>query len=99
MGQSAGKPVVSKADAAAFVHTAKEMEISVYTLRELASDLRERADNVPIDEAKEEVKCCKEQIESKQLEIMIVQRSIQDQKENHVKKEKSNRKQKRFIRR
>ena len=88
MGQSAGKPVVSKADAAAFVHTAKEMEISVYTLRELASDLRERADNVPIDEAKEEVKCCKEQIESKQLEIMIVQRSIQDQKENHVKKEK-----------
>ena len=79
MNESTHNLSVSKATAAAFVHAAKEMEISVYTLRELASELRERAKEVPIEAAKQEVRNCESRVREKQDRIVSLQKEIKRQ--------------------
>lgn len=71
--------LVSQATAGAFVHAAKEMEISIYTLREIANDLRERAKEVPIEAAKQEVRNCESRVREKQDRIVSLQKEIKRQ--------------------
>lgn len=80
--------LISQADAGAFVHAAKEMEISVYTLRELASELRSKAENVPITAAMQEVNSCALRAQEEKDYIASLESSIEEAKAEQPPKRK-----------